>query len=225
MPAMTPAEMKEARYGGTEKSHAVNMPFEQPAMDAIAKPEEVERYLPNPRLNDGEPARHAPFKLHQFDGKFQLPPREKAGGGIRTVREPDIEEFMLWGFPRILEFNPRATREYMLPFLRTAINSNEYKVVRTDNCFGLFVFGRFPWEPAGEVADIGVYNRPDGEPKNGLGNEVVRVYRAGLEWAVAIRAARFRFASDNGYDLKIIAQRIGMDMEDTCVLYKKALIK
>lgn len=189
--------------------------FEQPAMEALATAQRIEATEPNPRL--AEPPPVMPFKLHRYEGDFELPRGQRQGGQVRTVTENDIEEFLLWGIPRFAERHPDCTREGMLPFIRMVIASSAYKAVRTDNCFGLFTFARLPWEPRGIVCDIAVVSRKEDHPNQHKGVEITRVCRAALEWAVGLKAAKFHL----GADLGPIAKRLGM--EECGTLHEKAL--
>ncbi len=221
MPSMTQAEIARARFGETAARRTVNTKgFEQPEMEPLAQPEFVEPTIPAPAI---EAPPIVDLKLRQYTGDFVLPRGQRAGGAVRAVTEGDIEEFMLWAYPRYLERYPRFTPEAAVALLRMVIHNNDYQAIRTDACFGLFVAQRTPWEPMPTVFDISVIGRKEDHPNQHKDFEVVRIYRAGLEWAHAIKAVEFRFVSDFGYDLDAIAKRVGMDLDKRVVLYRKAL--
>jgi len=178
--------------------------FEAPEMEPLARPEHVEATLPAPNL---EPPPIVDLKLRQYTGDFVLPRGERQGGAVRTVTENDIEEFLEWGVPRFAEDYPDCTREAMLPFIRMVIQSNAYKALRTDNCFGLFTFARLPWEPRGMVTDVAVVSRKEDHPNQHKGVELTRVCRAALEWAISHGASSFHL----GADLAPIGRRLGME--------------
>jgi hypothetical protein len=182
--------------------------FEQPEMPPQAQPVRIEPTEPLPWAETKEPPS---LKLRQYTGDFVLPPGNRQGGKVRTVNENDVEEFLEWGVPRFAEQYPDCTREAMLPFIRMAIQANTYKAVRTDNCFGLFNFTRLPWLPRGMVCDVAVVARKEDHPNQHKGVELIRVCRAGLEWATHLGASRFYL----GADLAPIAKRLGMEVYGT----------
>ena len=221
MPSMTAAEILRARFGEQFHRAAVNTRgFVQPEMEPLAPPQHVEPTVAAPTI---EAPPILDLRLRQYTGDYVLPRGQRAGGQVRTLTENDIEEFMLWCYPRYLERYPRFTPEAAVGLLRMVIHNNDYKAIRTDNCFGLFVAQRTPWEPMPSVFDISVIGRQEDHPNQHKDFEVVRIYRAGLEWARAIKAVEFRFVSDFGYDLDAIAKRVGMDLDKRVVLYRKAL--
>ncbi len=221
MPSMTAAEIARARFGERAARPTVNTRgFTQPEMAPLAAPQHVE---PTEAAAPWEAPPLIDLKLRQYTGDFVLPPGQRAGGQVRAVTDGDIEELALWALPRFQERHPRFTVEAAVALARMAAGANGFKFIRTDNAVGLFLAQCTPWEPRATVFDIGVTGRKEDHPNQHKDFEVVRIYRAGLAWAQEIKAVEFRFVSDCGYNLDAIAKRIGMEMDNRVMLYRKAL--
>ncbi len=221
MPSMTAADIYRSRFGEAAPRRAVNTKgFEQPEMGPLAQPERPEPTAPAPQI---EAPPIVDLKLRQYTGDFVLPRGQRAGGQVRAVTDGDIEELALWALPRFQERHPRFTVDAAVALARMATGANGFKFIRTDNAVGLFLAQCTPWEPRATVFDIGVTGRKEDHPNQHTDFEVVRIYRAGLAWAQEIKAVEFRFISDCGYNLDAIAKRIGMDMDNRVILYRKAL--
>jgi hypothetical protein len=181
--------------------------FPQPEPHSVARPQRVEATLPNPRHTEAPPV--GPYKIEPYHGPYSLTALA-SDPDVRSVTESDLSEIPRY-LPRYLARHPRATPEGMLPLLKLATQGGIYRFLRTDNAFALFVFARMPEEPLGEVLDYFIVGRENADPKK-VGWEMIKLCRAGLEWAISLGAAKFSLGEDNGHDLSPIAKRLKLDV-------------
>ena len=174
--------------------------FAQPALDhGPARPAQVDRTEPNPRLVEPPPA--GAYALRPVE-QFQL--ASASPDAPRAVIEADLPELFEWGIPMYAARHPAVSLESMFPLVRRAIQGSPYRALRTPSAFGIFMADHKPWMLAPVVFDICIaWRDPDDV------HEAVKICRAAREWAKSIKAAEFQIIECDG-DLRILAERLGL---------------
>jgi hypothetical protein len=174
--------------------------FETPMLDhGPARPDQVERNMPDPRLVEPPPA-----------GAYALRPVEQFGlvspspDAPHAVTEADLPELFEWGIPIYAKRYPGATVDTMMPLVMRAIQGYPYRALRTPAAFGIFMADQKPWMMQPIVFDIVIaWHSPDDI------HQVVAICRAARAWAKSIKATEFQLIECGG-NLALLAERLGL---------------
>jgi hypothetical protein len=169
--------------------------LEKAAEHSVQRPDKPVKLHPNPVDQMWEP----------IVPKRETKAMSEYSSGVRRVVEAEIDQLMEWGLPRFQVRFPRAREETIRPMLVLACRGGKLCFLRTDNAAAIFVATVTPEEPELSVYEYLLASRIS------VPDEVAKLYRSGLKWAVSVGACSYTVGTSTGASIQKYMEQLGRE--------------